>query len=49
MPFSLVAEDLVYPAPVGGAGDYYIFYVGFDPQALVPEREAEGRVAEEEG
>jgi hypothetical protein len=35
--FSLVAEDVVYPAPVGNAGDSYVFYIGFDPQALKPE------------
>lgn len=38
--FSLVAEDLVYPAPVGAAGDSYVFYIGFDPQALAPEPRA---------
>ena len=37
VPFSLVAEDLVYPVPPGATGDYYIFYIGFDPQALRPE------------
>jgi hypothetical protein len=36
-PFSLVAEDVVYPAPTLAANDAYIFYVGFDPQALKPE------------
>ena len=36
-PFTLVAEDLVYPAPSGAVGDTYIFYIGFDPQALKPE------------
>jgi hypothetical protein len=36
-PFSLVAEDMVYPVPPGAAGDSYIFYIGFDPQALKPE------------
>src|SRR5260370_493334 len=36
-PFSLVAEELVYPTPVGAVGDSYIFYIGFDPQALTPE------------
>jgi hypothetical protein len=36
-PFSLVAEDVTYPAPQGAAGDSYIFYIGFDPQALKPE------------
>src|SRR5882724_6571215 len=35
-PFTLVAEGLVYPAPSGEAGDSYIFYIGFDPQALKP-------------
>jgi hypothetical protein len=40
VPFSLVAEDLVYPAPVGAIGDSYIFYIGFDPQALTPEPRA---------
>lgn len=35
--FSIVAEDVVYPAPTGGTGDNYIFYIGFDPQALRPE------------
>jgi hypothetical protein len=34
VPFSLVGEDLVYPVPTGAAGDSYIFYIGFDPQAL---------------
>jgi hypothetical protein len=37
VPFSLVAEDMVYPVPPGAAGDSYIFYIGFDPQALRPE------------
>jgi hypothetical protein len=36
-PFSLVAEDVTYPAPSGAVGDSYIFYIGFDPQALKPE------------
>jgi len=36
VPFSLVAEDLVYPIPPGATGDNYIFYIGFDPQALKP-------------
>jgi hypothetical protein len=39
-PFTMVAEDLVYPAPPGALGDSYIFYIGFDPQALKPERPA---------
>jgi hypothetical protein len=39
-PFSLVAEDVVYPVPPGATGDSYIFYIGFDPQALKPEPKA---------
>jgi hypothetical protein len=35
-PFSLVAEDMIYPVPPGVTGDSYIFYIGFDPQALAP-------------
>lgn len=35
VPYTFVADDLVYPAPPSAAiGDSYIFYVGFDPQAL---------------
>ncbi|WP_024510093.1 hypothetical protein [Bradyrhizobium sp. ARR65] len=37
VPFSLVANDLVYPVPPGATGDNYVFYIGFDPQALAPE------------
>ena len=37
VPFSLVAEDVVYPVPPGATGVSYIFYIGFDPQALKPE------------
>ena len=37
VPFTFIVEDLVYPMPTGSAGDSYIFYVGFDPQALTPE------------
>ncbi|MDB5610135.1 MAG: hypothetical protein JWP25_7035 [Bradyrhizobium sp.] len=40
VPFTLVAEDMVYPAPPGATGDSYIFYIGFDPQALTPEPKA---------
>ena len=36
-PFTLVADDLVYPAPSGAVADNYVFYIGFDPQALKPE------------
>ena len=37
VPFSLVAEDLVFPVPPTNVIDSYIFYIGFDPQALTPE------------
>jgi hypothetical protein len=40
VPFTLVADDLVYPIPPGAAGDSYIFYIGFDPQVLTPEPKA---------
>jgi hypothetical protein len=39
-PFTLVGEDLVYPVPPGATADSYIFYIGFDPQALKPEAPA---------
>jgi hypothetical protein len=32
--FSVVAEDLIYPAVSPDINDLYIFYIGFDPQAL---------------
>ncbi|MGF6310430.1 hypothetical protein ABIB82_004534 [Bradyrhizobium sp. i1.8.4] len=37
VPFSLVAEDVVYPTPTPADNDDYVFYIGFDPQALKPE------------
>jgi hypothetical protein len=40
VPFTLVAEGLLYPAPSGAVGDTYVFYIGFDPQALKPEPRA---------
>jgi hypothetical protein len=43
VPFSLVAEDVVYPVPTGGTGDSYVFYIGFDPQALKPEPKARAK------
>ena len=43
VPFTLVADDLVYPIPPGASGDSYIFYIGFDPQALGPEPRASKR------
>ncbi len=41
VPFTFVAEDLAYPVPSPAVADNYIFYVGFDPQAL--SREPKGR------
>ncbi|MET0969159.1 MAG: hypothetical protein ABWY18_08165 [Tardiphaga sp.] len=43
VPFSLVGEDLVYPAPTSAAGDSYVFYIGFDPQALKSAPRAGGK------
>ena len=40
VPFQLVADELVYPAPQGAVADSYVFYIGFDPQALKPEPKA---------
>jgi hypothetical protein len=40
VPFTLVADDLVYPLPPDAVADSYIFYIGFDPQALAPEPKA---------
>jgi hypothetical protein len=37
VPFSVVAEDVVYPAVSPDINDSYVFYIGFDPQALKPE------------
>jgi hypothetical protein len=39
-PFTIIADDIVYPAPPAAVGDSYIFYIGFDPQALTPEPKA---------
>jgi hypothetical protein len=39
-PFTLVVDDVVYPVPPGATGDSYVFYIGFDPQALKPEPKA---------
>ncbi|QDP22497.1 hypothetical protein [Bradyrhizobium cosmicum] len=43
VPFTFVAEDLAYPVPSAAVADTYIFYVGFDPQALAPEPKARGK------
>ncbi|MBH5390569.1 hypothetical protein [Bradyrhizobium diversitatis] len=40
VPFTFVAEDMSYPVPSAKDADSYIFYVGFDPQALSPEPKA---------
>ena len=37
VPFSLVGEDLAYSTPPGATSDSYVFYIGFDPQAVTPE------------
>lgn len=37
VPFTFIVEDLSYPVPSAAAADSYVFYVGFDPQALSPE------------
>ena len=37
-PFTLVADDVVYPAPSAAAADSYIFYIGFDPQLVSQEK-----------
>ncbi|WP_426421339.1 hypothetical protein [Bradyrhizobium genosp. A] len=43
VPFTFVAEDLSYPMPSAAIADSYIFYVGFDPQALSPEPKPRGK------
>lgn len=43
VPFTFVAEDLSYPMPSAAVADSYIFYVGFDPQALAPEPKGRGK------
>lgn len=43
VPFTFVAEDLSYPVPTAATADSYIFYVGFDPQALAPEPKPRGK------
>ena len=40
VPFTLVVDDLVYPVPPAAVADSYIFYIGFDPQALTPQPRA---------
>jgi len=36
-PFSIVGEDLTYAMLPGLTSENYIFYIGFDPQAVTPE------------
>jgi len=43
VPFSVVAEDVVYPAVSPDINDLYVFYIGFDPQALKPEPKPRAR------
>jgi hypothetical protein len=40
VPFSFVAEDFSYPIPSPAAAEAYVFYIGFDPNAVKPERPA---------
>ncbi|PPQ15593.1 hypothetical protein GA0061098_1010162 [Bradyrhizobium shewense] len=40
VPFTFIVEDLAYPTPSAASADSYVFYVGFDPQALSPEPKA---------
>lgn len=37
VPFSLVGEDLTYTMAPGLTSENYVFYIGFDPQAVTPE------------
>jgi hypothetical protein len=37
VPFSLVGEDLTYTMPSNLTSESYVFYIGFDPQAITPE------------
>lgn len=39
-PFSFVVEDMSYPVPPPGVADAYVFYIGFDPNGVKPERPA---------
>ncbi len=41
--YSFVSDDISYPAPPIAAADRYVFYVGFDPQALKPEPRSHGK------
>jgi hypothetical protein len=41
--FSLVADDIMYPVPSAETIDSYIFYIGFDPQALTSAPKATAR------
>jgi hypothetical protein len=43
VPFTFVVDDLTYPIPPGLDNLKYIFYVGFDPQALSPQPKARAR------
>jgi hypothetical protein len=43
VPFSLVGEDLAYSMPAGATSESYVFYIGFDPQAVTPEPKAARR------
>jgi len=38
VPFSFVAEDFSYPIPSPAVADSYVFYIGFEPNGVKPER-----------
>jgi hypothetical protein len=35
-PFSVVGEDLIYNMPANLTSESFVFYIGFDPQAVTP-------------
>lgn len=48
--YSFVAEDVDYPVPSANANQYYVYYIGFDPNGLKPEPAARpGRRAKPSG
>jgi hypothetical protein len=40
VPFDFVAEDIAFPVPAADVADSYVFYIGFDPNGVRPERPA---------
>jgi hypothetical protein len=41
--FSVVGEDLIFNMPANLTSDSFVFYVGFDPQAITPEPKSSRR------